>query len=85
MRRYGLLLFLLLSNISNAQSPKIDIAFRENMIARKARHYKQMMLCEQQKTANQEDYDVTYYSLDLTPDPTTFILDGIVEVVAEVT
>ena len=86
MGRYALSLFLLLfSNISNAQSPKIDVAFRENMIARKAKHYQQMMLCEQQKTVNQEDYDVTYYSLDLTPDPTTSILDGIVEIVAEVT
>lgn len=85
MARYALLLFLLLSNISNTQSPKIDITFREYMIERKAKHYRQMMLCEQQKTANQEDYDVTYYSLDLTPDPSTSILDGIVEVVAEVT
>ena len=86
MRRYVLLLFILLSsNISNAQLPKIDVSFREEMIAQKARHYHNMMLCEQQKTANQQDYDITYYSLDLTPDPTTSILDGIVEVVAEVT
>jgi len=42
-------------------------------------------LSEQKKTANQEDYDVTYYSLDLTPDSKTSILYGIVEVVAEVT
>ncbi len=55
------------------------------MIAQKARHYQQMVSCEQQKTVNQEYYDVTYYSLDLTPDPTTSLLDGIVEVVAEVT
>ncbi|MFC1482140.1 M1 family metallopeptidase, partial [Candidatus Neomarinimicrobiota bacterium] len=55
------------------------------MIARKARHYQQMMLCEQQKTVNQEGYDVKYYSIDLTPDPTTSVLEGIVEVVAEVT
>ena len=85
MRRYALLLFIFLLQISNAQLPRIDLSFRENMIAQKTRHYKQMMLCEQQKTANQQDYDVRYYSLDLTPDPTTSTLDGIVEVLAEVT
>ena len=80
-----LLFLLLLSGISNAQSPKLDVSFRENLIAQKAKHYQQMILCEQQKTTNQEDYDVIYYSLDLTPDPTTAVLDGTVEVVAKVT
>ncbi len=86
MRSWLLLLFLFfLSSLSNAQLPKIDVSFRENMIAQKAKHYQQMMLCEQQKTANQEDYDVIYYSLDLTLDPTTSILFGTVEIVAKVT
>ncbi len=86
MERY-LVIFCLLSlfSLSNAQPPKIDISFRENMIVRKAKQYQQMMLSERQKTANQGDYDVTYYSLDLTPDPLTSILNGIVEIVAKVT
>ena len=85
MRKYLLLLtFMLLSVTSKAQVPRIDVTFKQKLAAQKANHYQQMMLCEQQKTANQEYYDVTYYSLDLTPDPTTSILDGIVEIVAEV-
>ena len=43
-----------------------------------------MYSTEQQITANQDDYDVKYYSLDLTPDPATSTLTGQVEVVAEV-
>lgn len=43
-----------------------------------------MMLCEQQKTANQEDYDVIYYSLDLAPDPAASVLTGTVEIAGEV-
>jgi len=37
-----------------------------------------------QITANQEEYDITYYSLDLKPNPVTLILSGGVEVVGEV-
>lgn len=86
MRNCTLLSILFLFNItSNAQTPKIDLSFKKDMIVRKAKHYHQLMLCEQQKTANQEDYDVMYYSLDLTPDPVTSILSGIVEVVGKVT
>ena len=86
MRTYTSLFFLFfIVTISSGQIPKIDVTFRENMIAQKANHYQQMMLCEKMKTANQEDYDAIYYSLDLTPDPATSILSGIVEVVGEVT
>ena len=87
MGRYAFLFFFffLLLNILSAQSPQIDILFREDMIAQKAQHYQQMLLCEQQQTANQQDYDATYYSLDLTLDPTTSTLEGTVKVVAEVT
>ena len=86
MRKYLLLLtFILLNVSSNAQIPRINITFKENLVAQKANHYQQMMLCEQQKTANQNNYDVKYNSLDLTPDPAIAILKGIVEIDGEVT
>jgi len=83
-RRFFLLLFLLLCMSSNAQTPKIDIQLKQRMIERKAVRYKQMILCEQQKTANQNDYDIKYYSLNLTPDPITAQLSGVVNVVGEI-
>ena len=42
------------------------------------------MINEQQKTANQENYDVKYYSLNLTPDFIAESLQGEVQVIAEV-
>ena len=86
MTKFTLSFFLLFFySTTNAQLPKIDISFRKNMLSQKAKHYQQMQLCELQKTTNQNNYDVTYYSLDLTPDPTTSHLTGIVEIVAKVT
>lgn len=79
-----LLLLFLLHIPLIAQIPEIDPQFKKKMIEKKALHYKQMMLCEQQKTANQDDYDVKYYALDLTPDPTTARLSGIVNIVGEI-
>jgi aminopeptidase N len=79
------LLFFLFSSALIAQSPRIDTTFRKNMMAQKSEHYQEMVLCEQQKTINQDAFDIVYYSLDLTPDPTTSTLHGIVEIVAEVT
>jgi len=85
MKKYSLFASLVLSaSIGYAQFPKIDHKFEEKIVEQKTRYYKRMMLCEQQKTANQEDYDVKYYALDLTPDPTTSILSGAVQVVGEV-
>ena len=78
-------IWLLFCSIAYTQIPKIDHSFRDQMIKQKATHYKQLIQNEQQKTANQEDYDVTYYSLDLTPDQPTATLAGIVEIIAEVT
>ncbi len=69
---------------SSAQKPKIDIDIQKEFLQQKAKHYQQLYSVEQQKTTNQDDYDVKYYSLDLTPDPTTSTLTGKVEVVAEV-
>jgi len=84
MERYTFIFLFLIYSIPNAQSPKKDVEVREKLIAQKARHYQQMISCEQQKTANQEKYDIKYYSLDLIPDPTTSLLSGIVEIAGEV-
>jgi hypothetical protein len=70
--------------ISSAQPPKIDPELQKEFLLQKSKHYQQLYTIDQQKTENQEDYDVTYYSLDLTPDPQTSILTGQVEVVATV-
>ena len=78
-------ILLIFYSTLSAQSPKIDVNFKKNMIARKAKHYQQLILNEKLKTANQDNYDIKYYSLDLTPDPETSILDGIVEIQGEVT
>lgn len=52
-------LLLLLCSAANAQLPKIDVSFRKNMMTHKAKHYQQMLRCEQQKTANQDIYSIT--------------------------
>jgi len=69
---------------SSAQKPQIDQVQQTKFLEQKAKHYQQLYSIEQEITANQQDYDVTYYSLHLTPDPATSILSGQVEVVAEV-
>lgn len=85
MQKFLYPLFLILPfSISFAQFSKNDLILRRKMEQNKVVHYQKLMLCEQQKTANQDDYDVKYYSLDLTPDPTTEVLSGVVEVVGEV-
>ena len=86
MRKTLLMIIPIFSAVASyAQIPDIDVSFKKDLMAQKTKHYEQMMQCEQQKTANQEDYDVTYYGLDLTPDPTTSVLEGIAEIVGEVT
>ena len=86
MRTIALIfIFQIFTFVSYAQVPDIDISLKKDLILRKSAHYQEMIRCEQQKTANQDDYDVTYYALDLMPDPVTSILDGSVEVVGRVT
>jgi len=69
---------------SFAQKPQIDKVQQTKFIEQKANYYQKLYTTEQQITTNQDDYDVIYYSLDLTPDPTTSILSGQVEIIAEV-
>ena len=69
-----IIFLILLVFTSNAQKPQIDKVQQTKFIEEKAKHYQKLYTAEQQITTNQSDYDVTYYSLDLTPDPTTSIL-----------
>jgi aminopeptidase N len=69
---------------SYAQKPVIDLEMEKKFISQKSKHYQQLYLAEQQITANQEEFDVKYYSLELIPNPATSFLTGQVEVVAEV-
>ena len=67
-----------------AQKIKFDPEFHERLAQREKEKLDKIILCEQEKTANQGDYDIKYYSLDLIPDPATEILTGKVEIVGEV-
>lgn len=85
MQKYLLFLFLfLVYNISNAQHPEIAQNFQKKLIPQKATKYQQLQLCEQQMTSNQKNFDVKYYSLDLTLYPSTSNLKGVVKVVGEI-
>jgi len=79
-----LLLLISLSYNSSAQFSVDDLRLWNKIAARKTAHYRQLMLCEQQQTANQDGYDVKYYGLDLVPNPTAETLHGSVEVIGEV-
>ncbi len=74
---------LLFWNIINAQ-PQIDNSFRKTLIEQKSKHYQQLIFPDHQKTLNQNDYDINYYSLNLTPDPITQELNGIADIVGKV-
>jgi aminopeptidase N len=84
MRRLLPVLLILFCISLRAQIPKIDPQFKQKLIEQKALHYQQMVRCEQQKTANQHDYDIKYYALNLTPDLTAAVVNGVVNVAGEV-
>jgi len=57
---------------------------RERFLHKKAELHRQLVLCEQMITANQNDFDVKYYSLDLVPDPVNSVLSGTVQIKVQV-
>jgi len=83
-RKYFYILFLFSFNLLKSQIPEIDMSFHDDLMKMKSEKYRLIQLSEKHKTANQNNYDATYYSLNLTPDPSTAVLNGIVEVVGEV-
>jgi hypothetical protein len=78
-----LFLFLIL-NYSYSQPIKYDKSFKREIAQQKEMHIKQIQIAEKMKTANQDEYDVKYYSLNLAPNPVTATLSGIVNVLGEV-
>ncbi|MEJ2720541.1 MAG: hypothetical protein P8181_05300 [bacterium] len=83
---YALTLLLLLSAplcaFAQQQRPR---DFRRDLARSKAERFERMRLAELSQTANQADYDVTYYNIDLDIDPTTRTVGGTVTMTAEVT
>lgn len=67
---------------AQAQGPE-DVA--EEEAKAKAGLYRLIYTAEQGATANQDDYDVHYYDIDLNVDPSTSTLSGTVEMRAKVT
>jgi len=85
MKYLKIILFLIsISNISFSQVSNQNINYRNEFFRNEIIRLQQLMQSEGQITENQEDFDITYYSLDLTPDPVTSTLTGIVEIVGEV-
>jgi aminopeptidase N len=76
--------FILLCSISFAQIPKSEQEIRKEMAEQRENFYRQEMLKEQQMTATGENYDVKYYSIDLTPDTATKTISSTVKIVGEV-
>ena len=80
-----LLVSMLLSVSAFAQLPKFNMKeIRAKMIKQKQKNFELMKKVESERTSNQEQYDIKYYFLDLTPDPATSILTGKVQIVGEV-
>ena len=77
-------LFFIICEIVYSQLQPVNPAFREKLIAQRTDIYERMIQVETRTTANQEKYDITYYSLHLRPNPESSVLSGEVEVVAVV-
>ena len=66
--------------IASAQFSTRDMQLWQSITDQKAKHYREKLLSDQQITANQEHYDVTYYDLNLILEPSTEFIYGNVEV-----
>jgi len=79
-----ILLSIIFTTLVYPQRSTIDTSSRDKLISNKSIIFNQIRLSELQATANQEAYNITYYSLDLRPNPKTLILTGGVEIVGNV-
>ena len=79
-----ILISLFIATYTYPQLPVVDPIFRDKLIANKIELYQQLIQSEAKPTANQENVDITYYSLDLNLNPETLTLNGSVEIVGEV-
>ena len=85
MRRLILLVLpLFLYAFAYSQPQKIDPDFRIELSKHKAAIHKKRIKAEKEITPNQQEFDIIYYDLNLTPDPTTAILYATVEIVGKV-
>ena len=85
MKRVNAVVFwIVLLGLSSTMLAQPGFPTRLEIMVQKAERFRQLLSVEEQMTANQADYDVKYYSLDLTPDPVGERLYGSVEVVGEV-
>jgi len=86
LKKNAILLTLILTSITAfAQLPKLNMKeFRTKMMEQKQKSFELMKKVESERTSNQEQYDIKYYSLDLTPDPATSVLTGKVQIVGEI-
>jgi hypothetical protein len=79
-----LFLFLLIPSIAPAQRQIPAAELHERLAASKAERFARFYSEAPVATANQADFDVVYYDLDLTMDPSTSTITGNVTVTAEV-
>ncbi len=86
MKKLFTILGLLITvNFCFAQLPKLNVKeARSKLIQQKQKQFELMKKAESEKTANQQQYDIRYYFLDLEPNPATSILTGSVQIVGEV-
>ena len=81
MKQFLSLFIFILFNTSFVCSQDLE----KQQAVYKSNFYNKLLNGEQQITVNQQSYDVTYYSLDLIPDPATKLLMGKVEVILSIT
>ena len=77
-----ILLIIPFAALAQDQMPR---DFRREEARLKAELFERMHLANISQTANQADYDVTYYDIDLDIDPVSEIVTGTVTVTATVT
>jgi aminopeptidase N len=77
-------LLILFFSSSYAQIPESGQNVLKNIAGKELRTYKKMKSSEYTMTSIQEMFDVTYYSIEIKPDPGTQILTGTVEIVCDV-
>jgi hypothetical protein len=84
--KFSPIIFLFLFFCENlySQIHSVDTSLHERLAAAKNEIYDKIRQAESQILANQNEFDILYYSLDLRPNPETDVLSGTVQVVAKV-
>jgi hypothetical protein len=86
MQKFKVALFFIFTySLSFTQTIEEYHYYQRMMAERKTQCFQKLTQAEMQMTRNQEEYDVKYYTLDLTPDIDTERLYGVVQIMGEVT